>query len=147
MENDYLATADALENALRLAPRASAVWDMASDIYHTLSRANVSYTARAIECCQKSLALQGPSNKATAPTWSNLANVLTEVGRHNESIDAAKIAMTLDGSFHHGYQHAEALLMAKRHEEAQAAYQALLRRADARAQPCLLYTSPSPRDS
>ena len=126
-QQQYVPAAVAIERALLLAPRAVKLWDMAGDLYHALSRTNFTYVARAIECCQNSLALQPPG---VASTLNNLAAVLTESGRYDEAIEATERAIGLDPSFYQHYQHAETLLSAKRYSAAQAAFRGLLARAD-----------------
>ena len=128
-QQDIVGATEALEASLRLDPTAENVWELASDAYHHLSRSNFSYAHRAIECCRASLRLQ-PAN---AQTWTNLAKVLGEAGRHDEAIEATARARRLDGSFHVEYQHAEALNAASKRSEAQAAYRSLIARAESAA--------------
>ena len=129
--NEMLPAKEALEHALKLLPQSPNVWDMLGDVHHALSRENFTHIERAIECCKASLAIE----PKVASTWTNLAKVLTEAGRHEEAIDATKKALDLEPSFRSGYQRAEALLSAKRHPEAQAEYRKLIARADAATQP------------
>ena len=112
--NEMLPAKEALEHALKLLPQSPNVWDMLGDVHHALSRENFTHIERAIECCKASLAIE----PKVASTWTNLAKVLTEAGRHEEAIDATKKALDLEPSFRSGYQRAEALLSAKRHPEA-----------------------------
>ena len=129
--------AEALQEALALSPSDSSIWDMASDVYHELSRTNFTYVERAIECCRHSLQANGVDEAQTpkaASTWTNLAKVLGEAGRHREAVFATGQALRIDGSFHNRYQHAEALTGAKRRSEAQAVYRTLIVSADSRAE-------------
>ena len=59
-----------------------------------------------------------------------LAKVLGEAGHHDEAVDATVRACRIQPTFHNHYQHAEALLSAKRHAEAQGAYRSLVARRD-----------------
>ena len=61
--------AEAMEAALALLPGAPALWDMLSDAFHQLGRANFSYVPRAIAAVQASARL---APRATQ-TWTNLA--------------------------------------------------------------------------
>ena len=122
--------ASALEASLHLDPVSAgsqARWEMAADVYHELSRSNLSYAQRAIACCRSSLRI----DPTATSTWTNLAKVLGEVGRHDEALDATLRAVSLHDTFTTAYQHAEALTAAGRRAEAQSAYRSLLQRQDA----------------
>ena len=132
-QRDLIRAADALQNSLRIEPSNSNVWEMAADAYHELSETNWSYASWAIISVRHALRLRPGS----VSSWTNVAKVLGESGRHDEAIDATTRALHLDGSFHTRYQHAEALTSGKRRAEAQVVYHELLRRADAQTQPTL----------
>ena len=126
--------ARSLELQLERTPADANVWSMASDAYHQLSRINVSFLPRVIECCRAGLRLlpEGMhAEPAAAQLWTNLAKVLGEAGHHDEAVDATVRACRIQPTFHNHYQHAEALLSAKRHAEAQGAYRSLVARRDA----------------
>ena len=132
-QRDLIRAVDALQNSLRIEPSNSNVWEMAADAYHELSETNWSYASWAIISVRHALRLRPDS----ASSWTNVAKVLGESGRHDEAVDATTRALHLDGSFHTRYQHAEALTSGKRRAEAQVVYRELLQRADAPTQPTL----------
>ena len=120
--HQMLSAASALERAVELQPSSQMLWEMLADAYHELSRSNFTHAARAISCCQAALSL---SPKA-AGTYTNLAKILTESGRHRESVDAARHALRIEPNSDRQYQLAEALFSARAHSEAQATYRSML---------------------
>ena len=125
--------ARSLELQLERTPADANAWSMASDAYHQLSRINVSFLPRVIECCRAGLRLlpEGMhAEPAAAQLWTNLAKVLGEAGHHDEAVDAT-VRACASSPPSTTTMHAEALLSAKRHAEAQGAYRSLVARRDA----------------
>ena len=120
-----------LSKALRLNPTSEAMWSMAADAYHELSREDFSQVGGAVVATRRAMALR-PSDVGQ---YTNLGKVHNEAGAHDEALDAYRRAARLDPSWRHAYLVSESLLTGGRHAEARESYARLVRRPDAAGRP------------